>query len=145
MKKLLILLIVLLMISCPWSNMTMYEIVGFQAKETESEWVFSWKAADFSQTDAALQKWYERNTDYLFKIEIPGIESETAPGALPECDVATLALVYKQLCGKETSVAVPKERLPQGVYKATIEYKYTPEAMSYAGICFKAALEFEVK
>lgn len=132
MKRLLILLPALLLTACPWTTVMSYDITGFQMKETENAYVFSWQPIDISQTkaDDTMQKRYERNIDYVIEIQIDGSDE---------------GLVVKQSCGTETSVTVDKSRLPQGSYTATVCYLYLPPGMSYAGIRYWAEMAFSVK
>lgn len=140
MKKLLIflsVLSVLLLTACPWTTVMSYDITGFQMKETANEYVFSWEPIDVSVTEqsALMQKRYERNINYIFEIQIDGLEGMHS----------SAGLVLQRPCGKETSVSVDKDRLPQGNYTATVRYEYLPEGMTYAGIRYWAEMAFSVK
>ena len=122
MKKILVLLMFLLLTACPWTTVMPYDITGFQMKETENEYVFSWEPIDVSVTEqsALMQKRYERNINYIFEIQIDGFEGMHS----------SAGLVLQRPCGKETSVSVDKDRLPQGNYTATVRYEYLPEGMN---------------
>lgn len=140
MKKILVFLSILsalLLIACPWTTVMSYDITGFQMKETANEYVFSWEPIDVSVTEqsALMQKRYERNIDYVFEIQIDGLEGMHS----------SAGLVLQRPCGKETSVSVDKDRLPQGNYTATVRYEYLPEGMTYAGIRYWAEMAFSVK
>lgn len=137
MKKILVLLMFLLLTACPWTTVMSYDITGFQMKETANEYVFSWEPIDVSVTEqsALMQKRYERNINYIFEIQIDGLEGMHS----------SAGLVLQRPCGKETSVSVDKDRLLQGNYTATVRYEYLPEGMTYAGIRYWAEMAFSVK
>lgn len=137
MKKILVLLMVLLLTACPWTTVMSYDITGFQMKVTANEYVFSWEPIDVSVTEqsALMQKRYERNINYIFEIQIDGLEGMHS----------SAGLVLQRPCGKETSVSVDKDRLPQGNYTATVRYEYLPEGMTYAGILYSAVMMFTVE
>ena len=125
MKKILIflsVLSVLLLTACPWTTVMSYDITGFQMKETANEYVFSWEPIDVSVTEQSA----------LMQKRLEGMHSSAG-------------LVLQRPCGKETSVSVDKDRLPQGNYTATVRYEYLPEGMTYAGILYSAVMTFTVE